>query len=123
MNFCRTCKKCADFCPVNAIPHDTEPDWQKRGVYQIDGVRTWHRNEPICNAYMQSTAGCTICVAVCPLSKGNRKAFYHDIMRATISKTPILNGFFRNMDDFRGYGIKDNPETFWDLDLPPFAWD
>jgi reductive dehalogenase len=122
MNFCRTCKKCADYCPVNAIPHDTEPDWQKRGVYQIDGVRTWHRNEPICNAYMQSTAGCSLCMAVCPLSKGNRKAFYHDIMRATVSTTPVLNRFFRGMDDFLGYGIKDNPETFWDLDLPPFAW-
>jgi reductive dehalogenase len=122
MNFCRACKKCADFCPVNAIPHDTEPDWQKRGPYQVDGVRTWYRNEPVCNAYMHQTAGCALCIAVCPLSKGNRQAFYHDIMRATVSTTPVLNRFFRNMDDFLGYGIKDNPEAFWDLDPPPFAW-
>jgi hypothetical protein len=51
------------------------------------------------------------------------KAFYHDIMRVTVSTTPVLNRFFRNMDDFFGYGIKGDPETFWELDLPPFGWD
>jgi len=126
MEFCRVCKKCADSCPVQAIPHDTDPSWEIRGSYQNYGVRIWRRNEPACNAYMRQSGfneGCSICFAVCPLSKGNRKTFYHDIMRATINTTPVLDRFFRNMDDFFGYGIKGDPEKFWEMDLPPFGWD
>jgi epoxyqueuosine reductase len=126
MHFCRACKKCADFCPVKAIPNDTEPNWEVRGVYQNPGVRIWRRNEPVCNAYMRQAGypeGCAICFAVCPLSKGNRQAFVHDIMRTTISKTPALDRFFRNMDDFLGYGIRNDPASFWNLDLPPFGWE
>jgi reductive dehalogenase len=126
MQFCRSCKKCADFCPVQAIPHDTDPDWEIRGNYQSAGVRIWRRNEPVCNAYMMQAGfleGCSICFGVCPLSKGNSKTFYNDIMKATISNTPVLNRLFRNMDDFFGYGIKSDPERFWEMDLPPFGWD
>ncbi len=126
MNFCRTCKKCADFCPVKAIPYDTDPSWEIRGPYQNPGVRIWRRNEPVCNAYIRQAAyseGCSICFGVCPLSKGNSKTFYNEIMKATISNTPVLNRLFRNMDDFFGYGIKSDPETFWEMDLPPFGWD
>jgi epoxyqueuosine reductase len=125
MHFCRVCKKCADFCPVKAIPNDTEPNWEVRGAYQNPGVRIWRRNDPVCNAYMRQAGypeGCAICFAVCPLSKGNRQAFVHDFMRTTISKTPVLDRFFRNMDDFLGYGIRNDPALFWNLDLPPFGW-
>jgi len=124
--FCRVCKKCADTCPVQAIPHDTDPDWEIRGNFQNAGVRIWRRNEPLCNAYMVSSGiveHCSVCFGVCPLSKGNRKAIYHDIMRTTISNTPVFNRFFRKMDDFLGYGIKADPESFWEMDLPPFGWD
>ena len=34
-----------------------------------------------------------------------------------VSTTSLFNGFFRQMDDFMGYGLKD-PATFWDL-IPP----
>jgi hypothetical protein len=44
-------------------------------------------------------------------------------MRATISNTSTFDRFFRNMDDFLGYGRRDDYERFWELDLPPFAWD
>jgi epoxyqueuosine reductase len=44
-------------------------------------------------------------------------------MRTTISKTPALDRFFRNMDDFLGYGIRNDPASFWNLDLPPFGWE
>jgi reductive dehalogenase len=126
MQFCRTCKKCADFCPVQAIPHDTDPEWDVYGSYSSPGVRIWRRNEPVCNAYMLQAGfleGCSICFGVCPLSKGNSKTFYNDFMKATMSNTPVLNRLFRNMDDFFGYGIKGDPERFWELDLPPFGWD
>jgi len=126
MNFCRTCKKCADFCPSKAIPFETEPNWTPLGPYQIAGVKIWHRNEPACNAYMRMAGmpvGCAICFAVCPLSQGKREAIYHNLMRTSISKAPIFNRFFRKMDDFLGYGYRDDPEKYWEMDLPPFGWE
>jgi reductive dehalogenase len=125
MQFCRVCKKCSDFCPSRALSHDTEPCWEIKGSYQNQGVCIWHRNEPTCITYIYEAGyseGCSICFGVCPLSKGNRKAFYHDIMKTTVGTTPALNRLFRKMDDFLGYGIKNDPETFWELDLPPFGW-
>ena len=124
MQFCRTCKKCAEFCPPKAIPSDTEPSWENTVPYHTAGQRIWRRNEPACIAYMYESVGwCSVCIAVCPLSKGNRQAFYHDIMRSTISTTPVFNRFFRKMDDFLGYGMKRDSEDFWEMDLPPFGWE
>ena len=126
IQFCRSCKKCADFCPVQAIPHSTDPDWEINGDYQNAGVRIWRRNEPICNAYMVTSGiseHCSVCFGVCPLSKGSNKASYNDFMKTFMSTTPVFNGLFRKIDDFFGYGIKGDPERFWDMDMPPFGWD
>jgi reductive dehalogenase len=125
MQFCRTCKKCADFCPANALSHNTDPSWEIKGSYQNPGVCIWRRNEPACITYIYEVGfleGCSICFGVCPLSKGNRQAFYHDIMKTIVGTTPAMNRFLRKMDDFLGYGLKNDPETFWEMDLPPFGW-
>ena len=45
MRFCRVCRECAELCPVQAIPHDTDPGWDIRGPYQNPGVRIWRRND------------------------------------------------------------------------------
>jgi epoxyqueuosine reductase len=126
MKFCRVCKKCADFCPVQAYPHDTDPNWEIRGPYNSPGVRIWRRNEAACNAYMRQAGysqGCLICFAVCPLSKGVNKSIYQGMVRTIISKTPVLDRAFRKMDDFLGYGDRNDPDNIWNLDLPPFGWD
>jgi reductive dehalogenase len=125
MHFCRVCKKCSDICPAKALDVRTDPEWEVYGPYSNPGVRIWRRNEPRCLSYKYQLGqdGCDLCFAVCPLSQGTRKAFYHDIMRATISNTSTFDRFFRNMDDFLGYGRRDDYERFWELDLPPFAWD
>jgi reductive dehalogenase len=123
MQFCRTCKKCADFCPAMAIPQDTEPSWEVNGDYHKAGARVWFRNEPRCRAYMAETSGvCGVCIAVCPFSKLNT-APYHDVVRSITSATPVFNRFFRKMDDFMGYGLREREdlEKFWDMDLPPFG--
>jgi len=123
MQFCRTCKKCADFCPAQAIPHDTEPSWEIRGPYNSQGVRHWRRDEPKCRAYIYEVGSCAICFGVCPYSKIH-KATYTNAWQATVATTPVFNRFFRRMDDFLGYGIKrgEDIEKFWELDLPPWGW-
>ncbi len=124
--FCKTCKKCADNCPVQAISKDTEPYWDTRGKpYASPGTKNWYFPQEVCNTYLREVGACAICFGVCPLSKGGHKAFYHDLQRWTTANTPLFNGFFRKMDDFLGYGWKNNAkeiEEFWDLDLPPFGY-
>jgi len=123
MKFCRTCKKCAEYCPAKAIPMDTEPSWEVKGPYNRPGVKTWYRDEAACRAYIYSAGACAICFAVCPYSK-LKGASYNNMWQSTVAKTPIFNRAFRKMDDFLGYGPRtgDDVENFWNLDLPPFGW-
>ena len=123
MNFCRTCKKCADYCPVQAIPHDTDPSWDVKGPFNRAGVRHWYRNEPLCRAYIYTAGACALCMGVCPYSK-THNASYTNLWQSTVAKTPTFNRAIRKMDDFMGYGPRtgEDIENFWDHDLPPFGW-
>lgn len=123
MNFCKTCKKCADYCPAQAIPHDTEPSWDVKGPYNRPGVRHWYRNEPLCRAYIFTAGACALCFGVCPYSK-THNASYTSLWQSTVAKTPVFNRAIRKMDDFMGYGARagEDIENFWDHDLPPFGW-
>jgi len=125
MRFCRTCKKCADFCPAQAIPHDTEPSWETPGFYHKQGVRTWYRDEPKCRGYLYEVDNaCGICDFVCPFNKFY-KASYNNVVRSITSANPTFNRFFRKMDDFMGYGLRtgEDIEKFWELDLPPWGYE
>ena len=88
MGFCRTCKKCADYCPVQAIPDDTEPNWEINGPYNRDGVRIWHRNEPLCRAYIYVAGACAKCFAVCPYSK-THKSSYTNAWQSAVANAPV----------------------------------
>jgi reductive dehalogenase len=124
-NFCKTCKKCAEYCPAHAIPTDTEPVWEPAGFWARPGVRTWYRNEPACRAYMyQVDNSCGVCIAVCPFSK-LYQAPYHDMVRSITATTPVLNRFFRKADDFMGFGVRqrESTEKFWDTHLPPWGYE
>lgn len=126
MRFCRVCKKCSDICPPKALNPDTEPSWQILGDYQQAGIKSWHRVEPRCLSYIKqsgSSQGCILCFAVCPLSKGKNETVYQDFIKRTIATTPKFDRAIRKMDDYLGYGQRGDPDTFWDMDLPPFGWD
>jgi len=126
MDFCRTCKKCADNCPPEAISKETEPSWNTQGKpYHSPGVKTWYWPQEKCQAYWRQIEECSICYSVCPLSKGGHKAFYHDLQRWTTANTPLFNGLFRRADDLLGYGQRKGLEKidgWWDLDQPPWGY-
>nr|UZH91629.1 reductive dehalogenase [uncultured bacterium] len=124
IEFCKKCKKCAEYCPANAIPMDTEPSWETKGFYQHEGLKTWYRIEPRCWAYITEIGvDCGLCFAVCPFSKIGTTS-YQDVIRSISSNTTVFNRAFRKMDDYLGYDLRDGEdiEKFWELDLPPFGW-
>jgi len=123
MDFCRTCKKCAEYCPAQAIPSATEPTWEIPGPWKRQGVRGWFKIDPRCITYWRQTGtACGYCYAVCPLNRP-RSSSYYNTMRSTISRTTAFNGTFRRMDDLLGWGARKDYESFWDLEMPVFGWD
>lgn len=123
MEFCKSCKKCAEACPSGALSFDDEPSWQVAGGWNVPGHKAWFEDAVKCMTYWNgtSTNNCTICFAVCPFSKED-KAWIHDWVKFGIAKAPFLDGFYRSMDDAFGYGVQADPEEWWDLDLPVYGF-
>ncbi|MQY81482.1 MAG: reductive dehalogenase [Dehalococcoidia bacterium] len=121
--FCRNCKKCAEFCPTNALSMETEPSWEIQGAWNNPGVKTYYEKAPNCFSQWLKIGGhdCGICLATCPFSKQDKSFIHiHDFVRQIIATTPAFNGMFRKLDTDPGYG-KD-PEAWWELDLPPHGY-
>lgn len=59
-DFCRHCRVCEDACPPEAIGPD------KR---LVRGVERWYVDFDRCLPFFAQTAGCAICIAVCPWSR------------------------------------------------------
>jgi len=119
MRFCRICKRCAESCKARALSMESEPSWEVEGPWNNPGHRAYFQDSTKCNTWWQvSTAGCATCLAVCPFSRKD-KSFIHKIVAPTISVTPILNDFFTRMHSVFGYGQPKDPESWWDINLPP----
>ncbi|MEL7561878.1 reductive dehalogenase [Dehalogenimonas sp. 4OHTPN] len=126
--FCYTCKKCSDLCPSGAIPKETEPSWDITSKYDLvkpelfnnPGIKTWYFNHFKCNTTWQETdTYCGICQATCVFSKDDA-ASVHEIVKATLASTKILNSFFIDMDNMFGYGLtpEDQIEEWWQKPIP-----
>ncbi len=123
MNFCRTCKVCADECPADCLSKKTDPYWEPAGPWNNPGHKTWYEDSPSCRTWWAvSTAGCSTCFAVCAFSKKNISVI-HDIVKIAIAKNKIMpdkvNAFFTKMDGVFGYQDQRNINDWWDMELPP----
>ncbi len=123
MNFCRTCKICAEECPAKCLSKETEPYWEPVGPWNNPGHKTWYEDSPSCSTWWtHSTAGCATCFAVCAFSKKN-KSVLHDLVKIAIAKNRVMpdqvNAFFTKMDGVFGYQDQRNIEGWWDMELPP----
>jgi reductive dehalogenase len=118
MEFCKSCKKCAEACVPGALSLEDAPTWEIQGGWNNVGHKTWYENAVKCMTYWREEAqtNCGTCFAVCPFAKED-KAWIHDWVKGGIATVPMLDGFFRTMDDSFGYGLKD-PESWWYEDLP-----
>ncbi|MCK4901027.1 MAG: reductive dehalogenase [Anaerolineales bacterium] len=110
--FCEVCLKCADDCPVNAIPTG-ERSWTRPNLSNNPGVYTWHLDNETCRRYWSLGNGtnCTSCIRSCPFTK--HPGLVHDLTRTFISNAPALNPLWRNLDDVFGYGKQADGTDFW----------
>ena len=71
--FCDICQRCANSCPVNAIPTAAPSD----AVYNqsnIKGVVKWSVDGEKCFSYWTAqNSDCSICIRVCPYNKDYSK--------------------------------------------------
>jgi len=123
LEFCKVCKRCAEACPSGALSFDDEPNFKVKGEWNNPGHEAWFEDSPKCLAYWQeSTAGCSICLAVCPWTKKDKTAI-HGIVKATSAKIPALDRFFTTMDGAFGYGRQKSAKKWWSLNLPEYGID
>ena len=122
MDFCKTCKKCAEACPPAALSIEDEPTWEVEGPWSNFGHKAFFEDSIKCRTYWKEKPGtnCGICFAVCPYSKDN-KVWMHSWAQGFVSKFPFLNKYFRNLDDAFSYGAMKSVEEWWDLDLPEYG--
>ena len=98
---------------------DKEPQWADwadgEQPWQAKGLKGWYLDAKKCYGYMLGNEpDCNMCQAVCPFSKFD-SAVMHDLVRMSISSTPVLNGVIRKLDDTFGYG-KERGVDMWDVD-------
>ena len=67
--FCETCRRCSNACPVNAIP-DGPPSDEVYNRSNLVGVRKWSVDAERCFRFWSNqNSDCSICVRVCPYNR------------------------------------------------------
>lgn len=124
MEFCKSCKKCAEACPTGALSFDTEPSWEIRGGWNNPGHKAFFEDSVKCRKGQKEFAAtnCGICFAVCPFAKKD-KAWIHEWVKAGAAKASFADSFFRSMDDAFGYGAEKSNADWWNLNLPELGID
>lgn len=130
LKFCSTCGVCANACPSGAIPTKEEmkePTWERstgpwsssndHKGYPNESVKcaTWYMANTVSGFNHRPIGACYRCAAACVFNKSN-EAWIHEIVKATVSTTPLLNSFFANMATQAGYGEMPSDEersTLW----------
>ena len=96
LHFCHHCKKCAQVCPVTAIPEGSRQ--------LIDGVERWQINSEKCyHFWTLSGTDCGRCITVCPYSHPNN--FFHHLIRLAVKNNLLFRRLAIKLDDIF-YGRK-----------------
>jgi ferredoxin len=99
IDFCKTCKKCAEVCPSRAISFDDRKE--------INGVLRWQIDQEACFTYWtKAGTDCARCMSVCPYSHPDNAL--HRVVRYGIKNSPVFRYLAVKMDDFF-YGRKPEP--------------
>ncbi len=112
VEFCKTCKKCADNCPSKALPSG-DMTMEGPNISNHSGVLKWYIDAEKCYSFWASNRmDCTNCIRVCPFNK--KPGFIHDSARVFIRKTAIFNRLFIWLDSLLGYDKPISAKSFWE---------
>ena len=126
--FCQSCHMCANTCPAESIDNSNEPSWEpepyenKAVTFHNLGVKHFWNNFIKCQETRRRIDGCSNCWGNCTFSV-DQHATIHEVIKGTVAQTSLFNGFFFRMGELFGYGQMDNPDDWWDMDLPVRGYD
>ncbi len=111
LDFCRVCKKCADNCPVRAIPAG-----DREG---IDGALRWRIDQEVCYRYWCVTGtDCARCMALCPYSYPDTPM--HNLVRWAARHSGVSRRAVIWLDRlFYGPAPRPKPVAYWLPSRPP----
>jgi reductive dehalogenase len=118
VNFCKSCKRCAENCPSKALSLDTEQTWDTVDSANNPGHQCWPMNWTACNDF-GGPFDCVNCHTICPFNHPE-DAIIHPVIRATAATTTLFNGFFAEMDKVMGYSDQRSDEehlAWWSRNL------
>ena len=106
--FCDICTKCADACPVKALPFGP-PDTGGENPSAIKGVKKWTSNAEKCFGFWAKMASdCAICMRVCPFNRDFSKPWHKAWLKLALSR---FRRFALWLD--RNRGGRKKPGTWW----------
>jgi reductive dehalogenase len=108
--FCETCRRCSDACPVNAIP-DGPPSDEVYNRSNIVGVKKWTVDaEPCFRFWSNQNSDCSICVRVCPYNRDFSKPVAR--LWRWLAGTRLRGLALRLVDVFAA-GKRVSPDEWW----------
>ena len=112
IEFCETCGRCVEACPVKAVPSGPRtasgPDRSSS-----NGVLKWYLNAERCRQHFAHVAtNCGICLRSCPFNHG--KGFHHRIAKRLVRlKWRWVNRLLVKLHVWLRYGEQKDPGFFW----------
>ena len=108
--FCDICTKCADACPVKALPFGP-PNTNQPNCSAIKGERKWTSNAEKCFSFWTKlSSDCAICMRVCPFNRDFSKLKNRIWLRLALGP---FRRFALLISSFVGRRIK--PQDWWNL--------
>ncbi|MEN8935797.1 reductive dehalogenase [Planktotalea arctica] len=105
--FCNICTKCADACPVKALPFGAPTQSDQKS--SIKGVRKWTSDAEKCFSFWAKMASdCAICMRVCPFNRDFTKWHHRLWLKLALSPARKIALWF---DKDRGGRVK--PSQWW----------
>lgn len=106
--FCDICTKCADACPVKALPYGP-PRVGGQNSSAIKGVKKWTSDAEKCFGFWTKlSSDCAICMRVCPFNRDFSKTTNKLWLKLALSPFRKLALW---LDRNRGKRVK--PQTWW----------
>ena len=105
--FCDICTKCADACPVKALPYG--PPEVGVTASAIKGVRKWTSNAEKCFGFWaKMSSDCAICMRVCPFNRDLSKWQHRLWLKLALSPLRKLALWLD-----RKRGVRKKPSEWW----------